>query len=227
MKLESKLSILDRIYKLYDEFAHGIQTACRKYCADCCTCNVTLTTLEGYYVLESLNPDRRRWLKAQFGRHRLGKRFQPVITTNELARRCINGEAIPEEAAETQGGPCPLLKEDLCPIYPLRPFGCRCFMSKQPCAKTGWADVDDYVVTVNTIFLQTLEHIDAGGCSGNLTDVLLCLSDEDKRRDYRMNRLECRREGLIENRPLSVLMVPPAQRARVMPIIETLRNLTP
>jgi hypothetical protein len=87
--------------------------------------------------------------------------------------------------------------------------------------------VDDYVVTVNTIFLQTLEHIDAGGCSGNLTDVLLCLSDEDKRRDYRLNRLECRREGLIENRPLTALMVPPAQRARVSPIIEALRNLTP
>jgi hypothetical protein len=87
--------------------------------------------------------------------------------------------------------------------------------------------MDDYVVTVNTIFLQTLEHLDQGGCSGNLTDVLLCLSDDKKRLDYRLNRLPCRREGLIENRALTALMVPPEHRARVGPILAALRNLTP
>jgi len=45
MELEKRLSALDRIYRIYDEFAARLDLACQKKCAHCCTPHVTLTTL--------------------------------------------------------------------------------------------------------------------------------------------------------------------------------------
>ena len=50
MDLNSKLAVLNQIYRVYDEFVARLHTACKKYCAGCCTRNVTLTTLEGYLI---------------------------------------------------------------------------------------------------------------------------------------------------------------------------------
>jgi Fe-S-cluster containining protein len=225
VNLESKLNRLTLIYKLYSEFVGEIETACRKYCADCCTSNVTLTTLEGYYILRALDSAQLQRLWETFEPHAAARKFKPRLTTNELARRCIEGKPIPDEDADVPGGSCPLLENALCPIYALRPFGCRCFISRHPCGEAGYAEVDDAVITVNTLFLQALEHLDAGGCTGNLTDVLRCLGDEKHRRDYRLARLQCRGAELIENRPLTVWMVPPEQRAQVAPLLESLRKL--
>ncbi|MBU0698368.1 MAG: hypothetical protein KKE59_02915, partial [Proteobacteria bacterium] len=54
MSTDTKLAVLDRIYEIYDDFVGKLDVACQKYCTRCCTCNVTLTTLEGYQLAEYL-----------------------------------------------------------------------------------------------------------------------------------------------------------------------------
>jgi hypothetical protein len=43
---------------------------------------------------------------------------------------------------------------------------------------------DDFVLSVTTIFLQTIEHMDANGCSGNLLHMLGVLAVEENRQAY-------------------------------------------
>ena len=35
--LNNKLAALDQIYQIYDNFVSGLELACKKYCAHCCT----------------------------------------------------------------------------------------------------------------------------------------------------------------------------------------------
>jgi hypothetical protein len=81
------------------------------------------------------------------------------------------------------------------------------------------------VLAVNTIFLQTIEHVDADGCSANLLDVLAVMESEENRTAYASGRLHGTGNGLIPNRPLRVLMLPPAQREIIEPIMRKLRQI--
>ena len=56
-----------------------------------------------------------------------------LLTTNALAELCAEGREPPEPGGQ-DAGVCALLSDDRCPIYPLRPFNCRCFVSRVPCA---------------------------------------------------------------------------------------------
>jgi hypothetical protein len=78
---------------------------------------------------------------------------------------------------------------------------------------------------VNTVFLQTIEHLDADGCSGNLIDVLQVMASEDNRRAYEKDRLKCETNGLIVNWSLKVLMIPPEHRTKMEPILQELRQI--
>jgi hypothetical protein len=81
------------------------------------------------------------------------------------------------------------------------------------------------VLSVNTVFLQIIENLDAGGCTGNLIDVLRTMASEDNRNHYENNRLKCVNAGLISNQPLKVLMIPPENRSRIEPILQSLRDI--
>ncbi|MFZ0614360.1 MAG: hypothetical protein WAM73_19105 [Desulfobacterales bacterium] len=225
MAIEQKLDLLTRIYALYDTFARGLKVACRKYCAQCCTLNVSLTTLEGYHLVRGLEPERLAVLCGGLAPARTQPSFRPRLTTNRIAALCREGREIPEEAYGTSGDSCPLLHDAICRVYPLRPFGCRCFVSRVACRASGSAEVPDFVLTVNTVFIQTIEHLDAAGCTGNLTDVLLCLQAEENQHAYRQDRLDCSAGGLIGNHHLTALMVPPEHRNRLQPILGALRKL--
>jgi len=226
MTIEQKLDLLNRIYGIYDAFARGLDVACRKYCAHCCTSNVSLTTLEGYRLVHSREPDQLEHLQ-QCLEPAIEKRvFRPLLTTNRIAELCRQGREIPEEVFGDPAEICPLLEENACPVYSLRPFGCRCLVSRVPCRESGTAEMPDFVLTVNTVFLQMIEHLDATGCTGNLADVLLCLLAADNRQAYREGRLSCSATGLIGNRPLTVLMVPPEHRNRLQPILGALAKLS-
>jgi hypothetical protein len=225
MTIEQKLDLLNRIYGIYEAFARGLDVACRKYCAHCCTSNVSLTTLEGYRLVHSHEMDQLDHLQ-QCIEPAFGKRvFRPLLTTNQIAELCRQGREIPEEASGDPAEICPLLEENACPLYSLRPFGCRCLVSRVPCRKSGAAEMPDFVLTVNTVFLQTIEHLDATGCTGNLADVLRCLLSAENRQAYREGRLSCSATGLIGNHPLTVLMVPPEHRNRLQPILGALAKL--
>ena len=85
--------------------------------------------------------------------------------------------------------------------------------------------MDATVVAVNTLFLQTIEHVDADGCSGNMLDVLKVLGQAENRAAYAEGALDCSGNGLIANRPMKVLMVPPEHRQRIDPILQRLRTI--
>jgi hypothetical protein len=224
--IEQKLELLNQIYGIFDAFARSLDVACRKYCAHCCTSNVSLTTLEGYRLVHSLEPDQLEHLQQCLVPASEKRVFRPLLTTNRIADLCRQGREIPEEAFGDPADNCPLLEEKACPVYPLRPFGCRCLVSRVPCRESGTAEMPDFVFSVNTVFLQTIEHLDATGCTGNLADVLLCLLPDENRQAYKEGRLSCSATGLIGNHPLTVLMVPPEHRNRLQPILGALAKLS-
>jgi hypothetical protein len=225
MNLSSKLAVLDRIYAIYDDFVASLDLACRRHCAHCCTTGVTLTTVEGYKIVNKLEADgNMQWIE-KIEQASKQPHFQLKITTNQLADMCAEGMGPPAEE-NTGWDTCPLLTDDLCPLYTARPFGCRCLVSRHDCGKKGYAEVDDFVLSVNTLFLQTIEHLDAGGCSGNLLDLLGVMAVKENRQTYAEGKLKCLSAGLLGNQPLKVLMIPPEHRTKMEPILQSLRNIS-
>ena len=222
MDLADKLKALDKIYTLYDHFTTPLDLACKKYCSHCCTTSVILTTMEGYKMIAAL--DSFAGWDSKIRQAAAQKHYKPKITTNRLASLCADGIEPPQEEF-SESRPCPFLTEKQCPIYALRPFGCRCLVSRHDCGQKGYAEMDGFVLSVNTLFLQTIEHLDAGGCSGNLLDVLAVMASPDNRQAYEDHRLECTPAGLIANEPLKVLMIPPEHRTKMEPILQSLRNI--
>ena len=224
MDINKKLAALDQIYQIYDNFVSGLELACRKHCAHCCTTSVILTTVEGYKIIKKLESEgNRQWIE-KIETAVTQPHFRLKITTNQLANMCAEGLEPPVEE-NTGWDRCPFLTDDLCPLYAARPFGCRCLVSHQDCGKEGVADIDDFVLSVNTIFLQTIEHLDTGGCTGNLLDVLGVMAIEEIRQDYADGKLKCPSAGLIANQPLKVLMIPPEHRPKMEPILNSLREV--
>jgi len=225
MNLNDKLAALDQIYRIYEIFVSGLDLACKKYCAHCCTNAVTLTTAEGYNIIQQLESEgNAEWIE-KIEQASQNPHFQLKITTNQLANMCAEGVDPPAEVSAEWNHPCPFLTDSQCPIYAVRPFGCRCLVSRHDCEIKGYADMDDFVLSVNTVFLQTIEHLDTGGCSGNLVDVLGGLASQENRQCYQNNSLTCSEAGLIPNQPLKVLMIPPEHRSRMEPILQSLREI--
>lgn len=225
MDITSKLNILDQIYAVYDNFTATLDTACQKYCDHCCTSGVTVTTLEGYKIIDRLDSETERTVVKKIQAASETKRLRPQVTTNGLAQLCSRGDDPPQEEDNLDLPTCPLLHDHQCPIYELRPYGCRCLVSRHNCGEHGFAEIDDFVLSVNTVFLQTIEHVDTGGCSGNLVDVLQTMWDNDKRAAYKSGALHCSANKLVVNQPLEVLMIPPEHRFAMEPILQELRQI--
>jgi hypothetical protein len=85
MSIEMKLKFLSGIYRLYDDFMKDLDTACQKHCAHCCTANVSITTLEGTYLISKLDSNQRENLKHALVRGAASERFRPLLTTNRIA----------------------------------------------------------------------------------------------------------------------------------------------
>jgi len=229
--------MLHDIYRLYEDFSKGITTACKRGCATCCTQDVTATTLEGYYILRHLAVSEKMDLLDAVHRTAEKRRFQPTLSINELAALCSRGEEPPEEHINGSPVACPFLYHDECLIYERRPFGCRCFFSVTPCKDEACAVVDPFLVTANTVFLQFIEHVDARGLSGNMSDVILFLEPEARRLRYEnegaFHGPKDRRAGhdsycfgqLVQNRPIPVLLVPPEHQEQLQPLLEELEKI--
>ncbi len=223
--LPSRLAVLDHIYTVYGEFTDELDLACERRCADCCTRNVSLTTLEGYRMAGQIISAGQTSLMDRLQDEANRPRFQTKVTINELAELCVRGEEPPEEESDPSWGACPFLENDECPSYLDRPFGCRCMVSTRSCAETGYAEMSPFVVTVNTVFMQYIEHVDAIGYTGNLTDVLRFMMPEENRQAYRNRTLTEPPLGMVQNRPVRALMIPPKHRSRIKPILEALQKV--
>ncbi|MBN1841914.1 MAG: YkgJ family cysteine cluster protein [Deltaproteobacteria bacterium] len=227
-----RLDVLNAIYCLYDDFSKGLTVACKRGCALCCTQNVTMTTLEGYRILQYLISTGQRDLLKVIRDTTARKRFKPVLSTNEFAALCLRGEDPPEESDnDSLGVACKFLLHDECLIYGQRPFGCRCFFSARQCAKEASAVVDPFLITVNTVFLQFIEHIDQGGLFGNMNDVLMFL---EQHKHYETQMASDNTDdtidiydspGLAQNKSIPALLIPPKHRERLQPIFKKLTEL--
>lgn len=226
MDPDTKSTILLKIYDIYDDFHKDLDIACVKKCAHCCTRNVTLTTLEAYLLINHIIDTNKRRFLGELKSICAESIYRPGMTTNEIADRSALDEDIPDDSPEPGGGTCPMLSGDECVVYPARPFACRCMVSRRNCGESGFADMDDTVISMNTAFMQYIEHLDSsGGFSGNFADALQLLSIAENRDRYRFGTLARKARKLIPNHPLKTLMVPPEHRARVMPMIMKIQNI--
>ncbi len=223
MNLKKKLTILVKVYDIYEHFLNDYTHACKRYCADCCTCNLTMTTLEAYYLVENLILENKSGILTALT-NSPQKRFQPELTFNRIASLCAKGKEVPEEQSDPSWGKCPFLEKLECIYYQFRPFGCRCMVSKRCCSETGFAEMDPVVMTVNDVFMQFIEHLDAGGYSGNFTDVLHLVSNKKNRDLYEQNELQGQYESLLSNLPIPMLMVPPEHRKKIEPLFSALNS---
>jgi len=223
MQIPYKLDVLSRVYDLYDAFSARFSFACVRGCCACCTQNVTITSLEGYRIVQHLvSTDLFQRLQPTAAQ----ERFRPSLTTNQLAALCMQRQDPPEESIDWPQTPCPFLSNNECLIYPERPFGCRCFSSTKRCSSTTHAEVDPFLLTANMLFMQFIEDIDYGGLFGNMTDVLLCLKSEVHRKQYEIDPNLHRSPGLCVNRRIPGLLIPPEHQARIQRLLEQLEEIT-
>lgn len=150
-------------------------------------------------------------------------RYIPETTANSFASIMMSGEDAPEEILDPSWKPCPFLGESgLCVIYESRPFHCRCMHSEEKCGENGYSVMPPFLVTINNVFLQYIEHIDKTGFVANITDAVLWMMDLSNRHSYSGNILNAGKlpDGFIGCRPMPFLMVPPEHQERVRPVIK-------
>lgn len=218
--------LLIQIYSLYHEATDTADTVCKEKCASCCTCNVTLTSLETEFIVNSLDSHKKNELQNRIQQRFPEKHYIPKMTTNMFARMCMENNEIPDEENDPAFGICPLLENDLCAIYETRPFGCRALMSEIPCREGGYARLPPLVLTLNTIFLQVIEHLDQKGVFGNLSDMVLFFLSKKTQADRADQLGFIRDERLfVQNEKIPVLMVPPKHQKELKPLIGKLFNL--
>jgi len=130
---QKKLEILEAIYTLHETLMAEMDLACLPGCDLCCTRNVSVTSLEAYLIVEHLKKADRPDLDEGLTVAKTLPRFQPLVTTNGLAHLCRLGKEPPEETVNPNWRPCPFLVDHRCSIYVVRPFACRCMVSKSVC----------------------------------------------------------------------------------------------
>lgn len=214
---DGRIETLKKIYDLHDEVMGDFDQACKKGCASCCTCNVTMTGLETAYLLSVLTEDEKKDLKESLHAASSGRKFVPRMTTNGFARLCMEGADIPEEEIDPAWGRCPVIRESVCPVYDGRPLGCRVMISTHDCGLKGFAQMPPVAVAVNQVFLQAVEHLDQGGISGNFSDMITLFLSGDQQ--------EKSGSQFVSNEKIPVWMVEPAHRETLMPVIKKLSSL--
>jgi Fe-S-cluster containining protein len=169
----ARITALEAVYSFYDQFLEGFASACRPGCHVCCTTNVSATSLEAVHLMQSERlPDRSHLEEALLSLDDQPL-YCPVLTTNQVAALCLRGEDVPDDPGHHRPGTCLFVAEDgLCTVYAHRPFACRAMSSRTACTPGGEADMEPFLVTVNLVLYQVIEHLDRGGVSGNLLDLL-------------------------------------------------------
>ena len=172
-----KHKILDTIYTSFDSWCTETQTqtACCKGCSTCCSQNVTITAMEGEDILRYVLSEG---MVDQFAAALLqaDEINRPKYTTNDFAKACLDGRDVDPEI-QTNEGTCPFLKDNICTIYPVRPFSCRLFISSMTCSPGNPAQVSDDHLEASTAVTQVIEHLGQKEYWGNMLDVLMAMLD--------------------------------------------------
>ncbi len=221
----SKITQLKSVYAVFEKAIEAYSVVCHEKCASCCTCNVTMTSLEADLILDSLDDKQLKKLGSALVNYFPEKRYIPRTTTNQFARLCREDKDIPEEKNDPSWGKCPLLENELCSIYETRPFGCRALMSEIDCSKNETAQIPPMVLTINNLFLQVIEHLDKNGCFGNLTDILgQCFKKESIYSESDLS-LPPMNEPLLLNETITTWMIPPEHMDEAKQVFEKLKKI--
>ncbi|MBI9075006.1 MAG: YkgJ family cysteine cluster protein [Desulfatibacillum sp.] len=208
--MNKKTTALMRLYSLLERTAAPWPVVCEKGCASCCTTHVTMTTLEGQAILDYLFKAGDKPVPQNQG---LGELFRPAITTNGLARCCMERREPPVEQKPDHFNPCPFLEDNACTIYPVRPLGCRVMLSSKRCRAGGYAEMEDYWLTLNQVFLQAVEALDCPGKFGNMSLVLKFLDSGQEE------------EALLTNEPVPGLMIPREHQEDAGPVLAEINRI--
>lgn len=219
-----KTNAYNHICRVYDDHAGSLGLACRSGCATCCTINVAITALEGYLIVEALERAGRIDVLEPLVHHLSRQRFIPQFTFNRLTEMMVREEDLPEEVIDPAWGACPLLGDDRCPIYDVRPFACRCLVSLEKCRYGEYALMPPLTVAVNHVMLQYIEHVDSSGFTGNMIDVLLFMQSPENRARYRAGYLSVHGRPFIPNFPVRHLLIEPEYKEAMAPLLTALNR---
>ena len=221
-----KNTILLTIFDAFEEWSAPTPMACAKGCSACCTQHVTLTALEGERILKFiLQEGLERWFADRLQIDR--PTTAPLLTTNEYAEACLQGIETNDPGDPGISAPCPFLEKNCCAIYPVRPFGCRCFASEKICHPGETAILPDTSVAASTAMLQIIEHLGQHEYWGNMLDVLPALCDISSYKEIAgliadpsmiiKARLRTRRA-----RPLPGFLLLAEEQERISPLLKTI-----
>lgn len=171
MELKAKTKALQALYRDFEDNARPYREAavCAAGCADCCinVGNVDAVTLEGWLIVErikTMDPARRARLWRLLDEN---ARAKQESTFARCAFQMPNGN---------------------CAIYPVRPFSCRRLYSLARCGENG-PMVHRQVWEMGEATVKAIHRLDAGGCSGHLSHILLMLHDPSLRKAYQDDAL--------------------------------------
>ena len=173
-----KEAILATIYSRFADWTSEMQFICGAGCATCCTTNVTVTALEGRRILKYCHQrNKLTWLLELLTRqHPLEA---PQQTPNEFVAAVLNEQTV-KPPSRYSGERCLFLDNDICTIYPIRPFSCRCFASTTLCSEHDVATVTDSYLYGSTAAMQIIEHLGQFDSWGYMSDILLQQADTVK-----------------------------------------------
>lgn len=222
-----KHQILQLIFDTFEKWCSDqkdLTPACYKGCNVCCTQNVTITALEAESILRYIQREKKSdWFTTQISQNR--KHQRPGFSTNDFAKACLEEREVPSQPQNNAAG-CPFLEENICMIYPVRPFSCRHFVSSSVCKPGQPATIPDYYLEASTAVTQIIEHLGQKEYWGNMLDVLPALLDISEFREIgeKMDTaltIQARMQTLTA-KPLPGFLLSEAESSRVVPLLETL-----
>ncbi|MBU2454266.1 MAG: hypothetical protein KJ668_13240, partial [Proteobacteria bacterium] len=104
--LEPAVVLIKKIYALYDTAIKHFDGVCEKKCSSCCTCNVTLTSLEAGFLIAALTQQEKEKLLTRLKQYFPQKRYIPKMTSNMFARLCMEDGDVPDEHNDPSWGEC-------------------------------------------------------------------------------------------------------------------------
>lgn len=219
-----KRQILSTIYDIFDQWNNHLDKACHKGCSRCCTQNVTITAVEGEAILRYiLAEDMSLWLAEKLASSRAHQ--PPKMTTNDFASACLTGKDVAPDDHQNLSV-CPFLEKNICKIYPVRPFGCRLFISQKTCSAIQPALVSDYYFEAATAVNQLIEHLGQKEYWGNMLDVLPALLDISEFRQIAehldSSQIMLARMQTLTAKPLPGFLISEEHQRDVSPLLESI-----
>ncbi|MBF0452706.1 MAG: hypothetical protein HQK75_18530 [Candidatus Magnetomorum sp.] len=218
----NKKEILKKLYTLFDQQVESWDIACKRSCSVCCTDRIWMTTLEGQLIVEYLQSNNMLNLLDSMNIMLPKNRYHPKTTINREAVLSVQNESVPEPDEDNTFSPCPFLTNHECPIYPVRPMGCRAMVSTRPCQNEGFAEMSPLFMSVSNVFSQYIEHIDSNGYYGNFINILNLLTTSS---DAMPIQHIMASEKLLVNQGIKYMMIPPEHRLQIAPILEKIRAM--